>query len=165
MLYQYEKHQSNRLEDKSSEAFRTISEVSHEIGVPQHVLRFWEGKFSVISPVKRRGGRRYYRPRDIAVLRQIKELLYTEGYTIKGAQKLFSRGGIKTLMADSASKDKDSQNVKQETTLRPVATRGMQMDFFSAAAKPDMPEQQRDELRMLMSELSELRTMLEPYGF
>ena len=73
---------------KSADAFRTISEVSEELDVPQHVLRFWETKFSQVRPLKRGGGRRYYRPSDIELLRRIRDLLYREGYTIKGVQKL-----------------------------------------------------------------------------
>ena len=73
---------------KSDTAFRTISEVSEDLDVPQHVLRFWEGKFTQIKPLKRGGGRRYYRPEDMALLRRIRDLLYREGYTIRGVQKL-----------------------------------------------------------------------------
>lgn len=73
---------------KSATAFRTISEVSEELEVPQHVLRFWETKFSQVRPLKRGGGRRYYRPEDVALLRRIQRLLYSEGYTIKGVQRL-----------------------------------------------------------------------------
>jgi hypothetical protein len=73
---------------KSASAFRTISEVSDELDVPQHVLRFWETKFSQVKPLKRGGGRRYYRPEDLALLRRIRDLLYTEGYTIRGVQRL-----------------------------------------------------------------------------
>ena len=73
--------------DKSSDAFRTISEVSAELNVPPHVLRFWETKFSNLRPLKRSGGRRYYRPDDINVLMRIRDLLYTDGFTIKGAQR------------------------------------------------------------------------------
>lgn len=72
---------------KSRSAFRTISEVAEELGVAQHVLRFWESKFPQVHPLKRGGGRRYYRPEDVELLRQIRSLLYDEGYTIKGAQK------------------------------------------------------------------------------
>jgi len=82
---------------KSAAAFRTISEVAGELDVPQHVLRFWESKFAQIKPLKRGGGRRYYRPEDIDLLRSIRELLYTEGYTIRGVQKLLREGGIKSL--------------------------------------------------------------------
>ena len=73
---------------KSATAFRTISEVSEELDVPQHVLRFWETKFPQVRPLKRGGGRRYYRPEDVALLRKIQRLLYSEGYTIKGVQRL-----------------------------------------------------------------------------
>lgn len=73
---------------KSSTAFRTISEVADDLDVAQHVLRFWESKFAQVRPLKRGGGRRYYRPEDIDLLRQIRSLLYDEGYTIRGAQKL-----------------------------------------------------------------------------
>ncbi len=80
---------------KSAAAFRTISEVAGELDVPQHVLRFWESKFSQIKPLKRGGGRRYYRPEDIALLRRIRSLLYDDGYTIKGVQKLLREGAAK----------------------------------------------------------------------
>ncbi|MAG95931.1 MAG: MerR family transcriptional regulator [Alphaproteobacteria bacterium] len=78
---------------KSPGAFRTISEVAEELDVPQHVLRFWEGKFSQIRPLKRGGGRRYYRPEDVELLRRIRSLLYGEGYTIKGVQKVLRDSG------------------------------------------------------------------------
>ena len=74
--------------DKSSDAFRTISEVSAALDVPPHVLRFWETKFTSLRPLKRSGGRRYYRPDDVAVLTRIRDLLYKDGFTIKGAQRL-----------------------------------------------------------------------------
>tara|TARA_B100000989_G_C19419396_1_gene417935 strand:+ start:471 stop:845 length:375 start_codon:yes stop_codon:yes gene_type:complete len=73
--------------DKSSDAFRTISEVSAALDVPSHVLRFWETKFTSLRPLKRSGGRRYYRPADVAVLKRIRDLLYKDGFTIKGAQR------------------------------------------------------------------------------
>ncbi len=80
---------------KSPQAFRTISEVSSELDVPQHVLRFWESKFSQIRPMKRGGGRRYYRPEDVDLLRGIQRLLYNDGFTIKGVQKVFRDQGAK----------------------------------------------------------------------
>ena len=76
------------MNDKSNDAFKTISEVSALLDVPQHVLRFWETKFSNLRPLKRSGGRRYYRPNDVTVLCRIRELLYVDGFTIKGAQKM-----------------------------------------------------------------------------
>ena len=81
--------------DKSPEAFRTISEVADELDVPQHVLRFWEAKFGAVRPLKRGGGRRYYRPDDIDLLRGIRSLLYNDGLTIKGAQKLLRERGAR----------------------------------------------------------------------
>lgn len=84
---------------KSSQAFRTISEVSDDLGVPQHVLRFWETKFSAIRPLKRGGNRRYYRPEDIQLLRAVNKLLYTDGYTIRGVQKLIREQGVRDLAA------------------------------------------------------------------
>lgn len=80
---------------KSPDAFRTISEVAAELDVPQHVLRFWESKFSQIRPLKRGGGRRYYRPEDVDLLRGVRILLYNDGYTIKGVQKVFREQGAK----------------------------------------------------------------------
>ena len=89
---------------KSSRAFRTIGEAASELDVPQHVLRFWEVKFSQISPVKRRGGRRYYRPNDIDLLLKIRKLLYEDGYTIKGVQKLLEKRNKNTInLADPKS--------------------------------------------------------------
>jgi DNA-binding transcriptional MerR regulator len=83
---------------KGPEAFRSISEAADELGVPQHVLRFWETKFSFIRPMKRAGGRRFYRPYDIAVLAQVRRLLHDEGYTIKGVQKLHRELGARRFL-------------------------------------------------------------------
>src|SRR5580692_9123165 len=81
--------------EKSAEAFRTISEVSLELDVPQHVLRFWESRFQQVRPIKRAGGRRYYRPEDVALLRGIRALLYVDGMTIKGVQKVLRDKGLR----------------------------------------------------------------------
>lgn len=86
--------EANRIE-KAPDAFRTISEVSELLDVPQHVLRFWEAKFSQVKPLKRAGGRRYYRPDDIDLLKGVRVLLYTEGFTIKGVQKVLREQGAK----------------------------------------------------------------------
>jgi DNA-binding transcriptional MerR regulator len=88
---------------KGPEAFRSISEAAAELGVPQHVLRFWETKFSFIRPMKRAGGRRFYRPADIAVLAQVRRLLHEQGYTIKGVQKLHRELGAKRFLAGEAA--------------------------------------------------------------
>jgi DNA-binding transcriptional MerR regulator len=84
--------------DKAPEAFRTISEVADELEVPKHVLRFWEAKFAHLKPMKRGGGRRYYRPEDVALLRGIRFLLYNDGYTIRGVQKILREHGPRFVM-------------------------------------------------------------------
>ena len=87
------------MSDKASDAFKTISEVSALLDIPPHVLRFWESKFVYLRPLKRSGGRRYYRPDDVMALRQIQKLLYVDGFTIKGAQKLLrSKKSARELM-------------------------------------------------------------------
>lgn len=121
---------ANRSGGKSAAAFRTISEVAQELDVPQHVLRFWESKFSPVRPLKRGGGRRYYRPEDVDLLRRIRALLYTEGYTIKGVQRLLREGQGKieaAVAGPPVSMDrKDLRAVVEELselrdTLRKVA--------------------------------------------
>ena len=86
------------MSSKSPEAFRTISEVSKDLSLPQHVLRFWETKFVQIKPIKRGGGRRYYRPEDVKLLKGIKSLLYNDGYTIRGVQKVIKENGTRKLL-------------------------------------------------------------------
>lgn len=83
--------------DKAPDAFRTISEVADDLDIPQHVLRFWETRFTQIKPMKRSGGRRYYRPDDVDLLRGIRRLLYSEGYTIRGVQRILKEHGIKSV--------------------------------------------------------------------
>ena len=95
MAYPPEQKPANRRARKSAAAYRTISEVASELDLRQHVLRFWETKFPQINPTKLRGNRRYYRPEDVAFLRRIRSLLYDEGYTIRGVQKLLRENGGK----------------------------------------------------------------------
>ncbi len=92
---------------KGPEAFRTISEVADDLEVPKHVLRFWEAKFAQVKPMKRGGGRRYYRPEDVALLKGIRHLLYSEGYTIRGVQKILRENGPRSVMT---SRDGDAPN-------------------------------------------------------
>ena len=108
---------------KSSYAFKNISEVAGELNLPQHVLRFWETKFNSIKPVKRGGGRRYYRPEDVDNLRRIQGLLYDDGYTIKGVQKLYREGGkaaVKELKSDSRKKTSSKVDSKILSKLQLV---------------------------------------------
>jgi DNA-binding transcriptional MerR regulator len=93
---------------KSAQAFRTISEASEQLNVPQHVLRFWETKFPQLKPLKRGGGRRYYRPEDLALLKRIADLLYTQGYTIKGVQRLLSDGEPQMSLLPDAAPEEDN---------------------------------------------------------
>jgi len=87
---------ASRRQPKSADAFRTISEVGQELEGPQHVLRFWESRFPQVRPLKRAGGRRYYRPDDVVLLRRIRQCLYDQGYTIKGVQKLLREGALRS---------------------------------------------------------------------
>ncbi len=105
---------------KAAGAFRTISEVADELHIPQHVLRFWETKFPQVKPLKRGGGRRYYRPDDIALLRRIADLLYTQGYTIKGVQRLLRDGGGR--LADDIPPATDAERAAAEAEReQPIA--------------------------------------------
>ena len=101
---------------KSPDAFRTISEVSKDLSLPQHVLRFWETKFVQIKPIKRGGGRRYYRPEDIRLLRGIKSLLYHDGYTIRGVQKVIKENGTRKLLELNKNNKNFTEDEKVITT-------------------------------------------------
>ena len=107
---------------KSSNAFRTISEVSDGIGIPQHVLRFWESKFSQIKPMKRGGGRRYYRPEDVEIIDAIRKLLHDDGYTIKGAQKLLREQGVKAVVQQTYAIQNSNQDEKLKKSIGVVLT-------------------------------------------
>ncbi len=100
--------------EKSPNAFRTISEVSDALEVPAHVLRFWESKFSQIKPVKRGGGRRYYRPTDLDLIRGIRDLLYTDGLTIKGVQQVLREHGVRHVMELGAVEAGAASKVKED---------------------------------------------------
>ena len=136
---------------KSAAAFRTISEVASELDVAQHVLRFWESKFPQVRPLKRGGGRRYYRPEDVELLRQIRSLLYEEGYTIKGAQKLLK--GQKRPGGD----DHDADGPQHELVLDDADAAPPPA---AEAALPPLPPEVRSRLRRLREELAGLRAAL-----
>jgi len=134
---------------KSDTAFRTISEVAKELDLPQHVLRFWETRFSQLKPLKRGGGRRYYRPEDMQFLKRIRDLLYMDGYTIKGVQKLLREsGGIRAFVEDTKSDSPASVNSEPAVTPpgRPVSSAETVI-----ANDPLRPA--------IMSAISELRTL------
>jgi DNA-binding transcriptional MerR regulator len=140
--------------EKSPEAYRTIREVADSLDLPQHVLRFWETRFPQIRPLKRAGGRRYYRPDDIERLRLIKRLLYDEGYTIKGVQKLFKEQGVQALSTVALTPVGSSAEAAippefhavSENNFRPPATHsGIADDELAALreALADIAEAQR----------------------
>lgn len=138
---------------KSSAAFRTISEVAEELDVAQHVLRFWESKFPQVRPLKRGGGRRYYRPEDVELLRQIRSLLYDEGYTIKGAQKLLrARRGRTGAAAEEGAPATVAAMAPSQPTPRPAAT--------MASPVRVLPADTRRKLKALREELGELKALL-----
>jgi len=140
--------QSKQSGGKSAGAFRTISEVATALDVPQHVLRFWESKFSQVKPLKRGGGRRYYRPEDVVLLQTIRSLLYDDGYTIKGVQKLFRDGSLKPKRRSDPPADTDP------TTATTTATNKAKADAKLSLA-------QRQALQSVLDELEQLKSMLE----
>ena len=105
---------------KGPDAFRTISEAADELTVPQHVLRFWETKFTFIHPMKRAGGRRFYRPQDITVLRGVRRLLHDEGYTIKGVQRLYREQGLKRLIGAGEGRPADAEDAAPAKSAAPA---------------------------------------------
>jgi len=157
-----------RRPSKSAAAFRTISEVAGSLDVPQHVLRFWETKFTQVRPLKRGGGRRYYRPEDVELLRAIRTLLYDEGYTIKGVQKLLREGGIKAasqrLDGDEVAEPETSPASAAPDIAEPpvAAAPAIRPAAVAAAVSPPTPIDgaMRDELRALLDELEGLRAAL-----
>ncbi len=144
--------------EKGREAFRTISEVADELDLPQHVLRFWESKFSQIKPLKRGGNRRYYRPDDVTLLRAIKVLLHTEGYTIKGVQKLFKAQGLRATVAQALGLEiEDSgQGTGQQAPDMDSDDTGTTQDDSVAA-----PAENAAALRALLADLKAIRAKLD----
>lgn len=119
---------------KAADAFRTISEVADELHVPQHVLRFWETKFPQVRPLKRGGGRRYYRPEDVTLLRRVADLLYTQGYTIKGVQRLLRDGGI---TAPEPARERPASAAQQDLLAPPALSPASHHHTAEASLPPD----------------------------
>lgn len=150
--------------DKAPEAFRTISEVADDLDVPKHVLRFWEGKFTQLRPLKRGGGRRYYRPEDVHLLRGIRQLLYQERYTIKGVQRILREQGVQFVMR--CWQDTADGVGSAATREIPDIAADVAKGAASGTPPPDTTgkELEKDQLtvlRGLMSELSECKKLLE----
>jgi DNA-binding transcriptional MerR regulator len=173
---------------KSPSAFRTITEVASELDLPQHVLRFWETKFPQIRPMKRRGGRRYYRPEDVVLLREVRRLLYVEGYTIRGVQKLLRQQSRRALAHSPSPPDGDDAGAAEDaeedvTGVEPPPAGKLELSDSApltplqaaaeAAAPSQPPKWRRDmemstvlrkELYTLLCELEELRALLPDPG-
>jgi len=139
--------------DKSPDAFRTISEVAQSLDLPQHVLRFWESRFPQIRPLKRGGGRRYYRPDDVELLRAIKHLLYDEGYTIKGVQRLFKEQGARSLTAKSLADEHPANRPAAAAPPPPVVLEALEAEDVNPEEAGRLAE---DEIRLLHAALAEL---------
>lgn len=148
---------------KSTEAFRTISEVADLIDVPQHVLRFWETKFSHIKPVKRAGGRRFYRPNDVDLIRGIQSLLYSDGYTIKGVQRILKDKGVRFVMdtgrgvapvSKKAAKPIDVEVAKAELPIAPTRKAPQ------SASVSGLSDAQKDTLESVLADLVALKAKI-----
>lgn len=168
-------HEGDRARPKKApNAFRTISEVADELHIPQHVLRFWETKFPQVKPLKRGGGRRYYRPDDISLLRRISDLLYTQGYTIKGVQRLLREGGGR--LSDDippATADERAEAEAERVAVRAIVEPELPMPGLSDSSAPQpvraprpRPESEAEAARLrsvlvaTLRELEALRTLL-----
>jgi DNA-binding transcriptional MerR regulator len=142
---------------KGPDAFRTISEAATELGVPQHVLRFWETRFSFIRPMKRAGGRRFYRPQDIAVLSGVRALLHDEGYTIKGVQRLHREEGLRRLVAAGAAAP-----ARAAPESEPLAAPPMEPVPPPARRGPvDLTDLERRRLTAALEDLTEIKANLD----
>ena len=154
---------------KAPSAFRTISEVADDLHIPQHVLRFWETKFTQVKPLKRGGGRRYYRPEDIDLLRRISDLLYTQGYTIKGVQRLLREGAGR--LPDNIPPPSPAEQAAAAAERGEAREPELPMPGLAPAAGPagkqagkPRPEAEAERLRALLAgvlqELEAIRALL-----
>jgi DNA-binding transcriptional MerR regulator len=170
VYYRSVTYPEGKILDKSPGAFRTISEVSAEIDVPKHVLRFWESKFSQIKPMKLGGGRRYYRPPDLDLLRGIRGLLYDQGYTIKGVQRILRQNGVKfvkdpSLWAETGT-ERPKPQVIPDVAADAAAGRNKQLDGKAGAVAAGGHDPRRHSaLNKVLKELQACRSQLaEIYG-
>jgi DNA-binding transcriptional MerR regulator len=161
--------------DKSSEAFRTITEVAENLDLPQHVLRFWETRFTQIKPLKRAGGRRYYRPEDVQLITAIRRLLYDEGFTIRGVQRLLRERGAKGITAGGVAPGLGGKDVREPIGAAPHADEeqigsagesqrtpnGAEFGHPANGAKARHPDFGRGAIESVLEELSECRRILD----
>lgn len=149
------------VEMKSPTAFRTISEVATDLSVPQHVLRFWESKFQQIRPLKRGGGRRYYRPEDIQLIGNIKDLLYNQGFTIRGVQKLLKEN---SRFPSARSMVPDPQLPASMAASLPAQAAQPQPQHKPQSQPQGLSPEKRAELQSVLGELKALRELLRQSG-
>ncbi len=173
--------------NKSPDAFRTISEVADDLDIPQHVLRFWETRFSSIRPLKRGGGRRYYRPDDVELLKGIRQLLYGQGYTIKGVQRILKEDGLRFVQGvgrgelsgipgpgddvedpeDLLARDRfdapgsSAANDDGAERASPSSTRPVSVPLDRGATDPGLGSANIDRLRSALDELIECQRVLQ----
>ncbi len=158
--------------EKSPDAFRTISEVAEELTVPQHVLRFWETRFTQIKPMKRAGGRRYYRPADLELLRGIHNLLYKQGYTIRGVQLILKDEGVAYVAAVGRGEVMPRKSemalagAPAPGTAKVAPRRGMPTKTVGEAPKiiHKLSSNQSEALRAALKDLGDARKLLDPAG-
>ncbi len=168
--------------EKSPDAFRTISEAAEELDVPQHVLRFWETRFSQIKPMKRAGGRRYYRPADIELLKGIRSLLYSEGYTIRGLQRILREEGVAyvtgiargEIVARKRDADLDGAPKPGKAQIAPRITKSVPRIGGAPLARPTgtvgeapvivhkLSDTQTEALKAALRDLGDARQLLDP---
>lgn len=157
---------------KAREAFRTISEVADDLDLPQHVLRFWESKFSSIKPMKRGGNRRYYRPEDVQVIKAIKKLLHSDGYTIRGVQKLFKEQGLRQTIdmaleqSTSPSPSPSEEVLSDQTTSFSEMSETQVLSVDETGLVNDTQQIQPSEahksnLATILAELKAIRALLD----
>ena len=155
--------------EKSPDAFRTISEAADELDLPQHVLRFWETRFSTIKPLKRGGGRRYYRPEDVLLLKGIRHLLYDQGFTIKGVQKILKDQGVRHVAAIGSGGPIEAlppptldlpEDAPEAIALAPVAPRARDENVTPPSGIA-LSGEARERLSAVLKDLLECKRMLE----
>nr|WP_314260440.1 MerR family transcriptional regulator [uncultured Devosia sp.] len=145
--------------DKSPDAFRTISEAADELDLPQHVLRFWETRFATIKPLKRGGGRRYYRPEDVMLLRGIRHLLYDQGFTIKGVQRILKDQGSRYVIA--VGEGKPLEDLLPMIEAAEEASDEAEIEDAVMLSNPALDKESRDKLSDVLRELLECKRILE----
>ena len=157
--------------EKSPDAFRTISEAAEELDLPQHVLRFWETRFSYIKPLKRGGGRRYYRPEDVLLLRGIRHLLYDQGFTIKGVQRILKDQGVRNVIAIGDGRSVEALPQPVEGGEPPADEEIADIEVESLVEgrvahphsydPPSLDEEDRGRLNQVLKDLLECKRLLE----